>query len=80
MQHRVKDLLEELRSRSVIRALIAYAVAAWVLLQIADVTFDRLPIPDNAMTVLIIRRDHRVPYCRHPRLGLRDNSKRDRAP
>lgn len=54
MQHRVRDLLEELRSRSVIRALIAYAVAAWMLLQVADVTFDRLPIPDNAMTVLII--------------------------
>lgn len=54
MQHRVKDLVEELRSRSVIRALIAYSVAAWMLLQIADVTFDRLPIPDSAMTVLIV--------------------------
>jgi TolB-like protein/tetratricopeptide (TPR) repeat protein len=54
MQYRIKDLLEELRSRSVIRALIAYSVAAWMLLQVADVTFDRLPIPDNAMTVLIV--------------------------
>ena len=54
MQYRIRDLVDELKSRSVIRALIAYAVAAWVLLQIADVTFDRLPIPDNAMTVLII--------------------------
>ena len=54
MQRRVKDLVEELRSRSVIRTVIAYAVVAWMLLQVADVTFDRLPIPDNAMTILIV--------------------------
>lgn len=54
MQHRIKNLVEELRSRSVIRALIAYSVVAWMLLQVADVTFDRLPIPDNSMTVLIV--------------------------
>lgn len=48
-----QNFFEELRSRSVIRALIAYAVVAWMLLQVADVTFDRLPLPDNAMTVLI---------------------------
>ena len=53
MRHRAKGLIEELRSRSVIRAVIAYAVVAWMLLQVADVTFDRLPIPDNAMTILI---------------------------
>ena len=54
MQHRISNLFHELRNRSVIRTLIAYGVAAWVLLQIADVTFDRLPIPDSAMTVLIV--------------------------
>jgi TolB-like protein/Tfp pilus assembly protein PilF len=53
MQRGIQDLFEELRSRSVIRALIAYAVVAWMLLQVADVTFDRLPIPDSSMTVLI---------------------------
>ena len=53
MQHRIKNLLEELRSRSVFRTLVAYSVVAWMLLQVADVTFDRLPLPDNAMTVLI---------------------------
>jgi TolB-like protein/tetratricopeptide (TPR) repeat protein len=51
---RVENFVNELRSRSVIRALIAYAVVAWMLLQVADVTFDRLPLPDNAMTVLIV--------------------------
>jgi TolB-like protein/Flp pilus assembly protein TadD len=54
MQNRVGNLLREMRNRSVFRALVAYAVAAWMLLQVADVTFDRLPIPDNAMTVLIV--------------------------
>lgn len=53
MQHRIGHFFRELRSRSVIRALVAYTVAAWILLQVADVTFDRLPIPDNSMTILI---------------------------
>lgn len=50
---RLENFVSELRNRSVIRALIAYAVVAWMLLQVADVTFDRLPLPDNAMTILI---------------------------
>jgi TolB-like protein/tetratricopeptide (TPR) repeat protein len=50
----VEEFVKELRSRSVIRALITYAVVAWMLLQVADVTFDRLPLPDNAMTILIV--------------------------
>ena len=54
MRHRLANLIVELRDRSVFRAMVAYAVVAWVLLQIADVTFDRLPIPDAAMTVLIV--------------------------
>ena len=53
MSHRVKNLIQELRSRSVFRTMVAYTVASWMLLQVADVTFDRLPIPDNSMTVLI---------------------------
>ena len=53
MPGRIENFIRELRSRSVIRALVAYAVVAWMLLQVADVTFDRLPLPDNAMTILI---------------------------
>lgn len=53
MQDRIRSLIQELRNRSVIRALVAYSVVCWVLLQVADVTFDRLPIPENSMTVLI---------------------------
>ncbi len=54
MSTRFSDLIEELRSRHVIRAIIAYCVVAWMLLQVADVTFDRLPIPEYSMTVLIV--------------------------
>jgi len=53
MHDRITHLFRELKNRSVIRALIAYSVAVWMLLQVADVTFDRLPIPDNSMEVLI---------------------------
>ena len=53
MQNRIGNLVQELRNRSVFRALVAYGVVAWMLLQVADVTFDRLPIPENSMTVLI---------------------------
>ena len=53
MQNRMRNLVQELRNRSVFRALVAYGVVAWMLLQVADVTFDRLPIPENSMTVLI---------------------------
>jgi len=54
MKHRLRDFIQELRQRSVFRAMVTYAVVAWMLLQVADVTFDRLPIPDGAMTGLIV--------------------------
>ena len=54
MKHRLSRMIVELRERSVFRAMVAYTVVVWVLLQIADVTFDRLPIPDSAMTVFIL--------------------------
>ena len=54
MKHRLKNLFQELRHRRVFRAIVTYTVVAWMLLQVADVTFDRLPIPDSAMTVLIV--------------------------
>ena len=54
MKHRLKNFIQELRHRSVFRAIVTYTIVAWMLLQVADVTFDRLPIPDSAMTVLIV--------------------------
>lgn len=54
MRKRFTGIVDELRERSVFRALVAYGVVAWMLLQVADVTFDRLPIPDSSMLVLIV--------------------------
>lgn len=54
MKQQIGSLVLELRKRSVFRATVAYCVVAWMLLQVADVTFDRLPIPENSMTVLIV--------------------------
>ena len=54
MNNRIGNLMRELRKRSVIRAAVAYSVVAWMLLQVADITFGRLPIPESSMTVLIV--------------------------
>ena len=47
------SLFSELRKRKVFRTTAAYAVAAWLILQVGDVVLDRLPVPENTMTVLI---------------------------
>ena len=49
----VPDFLGELKRRKVYRVTAAYAVAAWLLLQIGEVTFQPLGMPDWAMTTLI---------------------------
>ncbi len=54
MQHRFRKLVQELKNRGVFRSLVGYSVVSWMLLQVADVTFDRLPIPDNSMTIAIV--------------------------
>jgi adenylate cyclase len=50
----VSELLGELKRRKVFRVVAAYAVVAWILLQIGEVTFEPLGLPDWAMTGLII--------------------------
>ena len=47
-------LLQRLRERGVLRVAASYAVIAWLLLQIADVTLAPLGAPPWAMTALII--------------------------
>lgn len=44
----------ELVRRKVYSAVAAYAVAAWVLLQVAEVTFEPLGLPDWLMTSLVV--------------------------
>jgi len=46
-------LLHQLRERGVLRVAASYAVIAWLLLQIADVTFDPLGVPRWVMIALI---------------------------
>lgn len=51
---RTRGLLEQLRQRGVVRVAASYAVIGWLLLQIADVTFDPLGLPKWVMTALIV--------------------------
>ncbi|MEJ2516226.1 MAG: tetratricopeptide repeat protein [Gammaproteobacteria bacterium] len=48
-----RSLLGELKDRKVFRTTAAYAVVAWLILQVGDVVLDSLPVPANTMTVLI---------------------------
>ncbi len=47
-------LLAELKRRKVFRVAIAYVVVAWVLLQIGDIVFDFLEIPNWAGRLLLV--------------------------
>ena len=49
-----RSIAAELRRREVYPVIVAYAVVAWVLLQIGEVTFEPLGFPDWAMTALIV--------------------------
>ncbi|MEM9172797.1 MAG: hypothetical protein AAGA84_08845 [Pseudomonadota bacterium] len=48
-----QSLLDELKTRIVIRAGMAYIAAAWVLLQVMDVVAEPLGMPDWSQTLLI---------------------------
>jgi len=45
---------EELKRRKVLQAATGYAVVAWVLLQVGEVTFEPLGVPGWGMTLLIV--------------------------
>lgn len=51
---RLADFLSELRRRHVGRVAIAYGITAWALVQVADVVFPRLALPDWIVTLLIV--------------------------
>ncbi|HQR23433.1 MAG TPA: hypothetical protein PK163_01520, partial [Steroidobacteraceae bacterium] len=48
------SLLNRLRERGVVRVAASYAVIAWLLLQIADVTLEPLGLPRWVMTALVV--------------------------
>jgi len=43
----------ELKRRNVFRVGLAYAVAAWLLIQVTDIVFPRIGLPDSAVTLVI---------------------------
>ena len=45
-QGRMSGIYTELKRRNVFRVVIAYTLVAWILLQIADVLFPALSLPD----------------------------------
>ena len=47
-------LFAELRRRNVFRVAAMYAVAAWLVVQVADATFERLGVPEAAHRILIL--------------------------
>jgi TolB-like protein/Tfp pilus assembly protein PilF len=49
-----RGLWQRMRERGVVRVAASYAVIAWLLLQIADVTFEPLGLPRWAMVALIV--------------------------
>ena len=48
------SLIEELKRRKVFRVSGAYAIVAWILMQIGEVTFPALNIPDWVMSALVV--------------------------
>ncbi len=47
-------LLEDLKRRRVVRVAIAYAVAAWLIIQVAETTLPALRVPDWTVTFVIV--------------------------
>jgi hypothetical protein len=50
----MSGLFEELKRRNVVRVGIAYVVAAWLLLQVADLVLDNVAAPDWVMQVFLL--------------------------
>jgi len=48
------SILAELKRRNVIRVGVAYAVAAWVFLQVADLALDAINAPDWVLQALML--------------------------
>ena len=47
------SFFEELKRRNVVRVGIAYVVASWLLIQVADIIFPALGLDDSAITLVL---------------------------
>jgi hypothetical protein len=50
----MKDFIEQLRRRKLIRSVIAYIVVAWLVIQIAETTFEPMGLPEVATKLVIM--------------------------
>nr|MBA3883562.1 hypothetical protein [Chthoniobacterales bacterium] len=50
----LRNLSNELKRRSVYKVAVAYGVVAWFLIQVSDIVFPRLHLPDWAVTLVIV--------------------------
>lgn len=50
----IKRFLDQLRQRKVIRMAVVYILVGWVVMQVGEVTFEALTLPDWALTLLIV--------------------------
>jgi adenylate cyclase len=50
----LRTFITELRRRKVIRVGLVYLVAAWLIVQVADATFEHLPLPEGSATLVIV--------------------------
>ena len=48
------ELLKELRRRRVVRVLILYAIAGWVIIQVASTVLPNLKVPAWSVTLVIV--------------------------
>jgi hypothetical protein len=48
------DFFSELKRRRVFRVLVVYAAVAFVIIQVADITFPALNLPDWTLTLVIV--------------------------
>ena len=47
------SFIEQLKRRNLFRVGITYTVAAWLLIQVSDIVFPRIGLPDSAVTPVI---------------------------
>lgn len=52
-QSRFSEYLEELKRRKVVRVAVTYVIGAWLLLQVADATFEPMNLPDWSISLVL---------------------------
>ena len=65
-----RKFFAELKRRNVYKVAIAYAVVAWLLMQVATQVFPFLEIPNRAIRLVIMLIVIGFSYCSRDRLGV----------